>query len=77
MDSAERYYIYKGLDAANLELIDSLVFEPSYNDFNVRTNKTYYYAIKAYDPIKPEPLSGLSNIIEVYSHTPAKPISAV
>ncbi len=73
---AERYYIYKGLDAANLELIDSLVFEPSYNDFNVSANITYFYAIKAYDPIKPEPLSGLSSIIEVYSHTPAKPITA-
>jgi hypothetical protein len=73
---AERYYIYKGLDADNLELIDSLVFEPSYIDMNVQSNRSYYYAIRAYDPIKPEPLSGLSSIIEVYSHTPARPISA-
>ncbi len=73
---AERYYIYKGLDAANLELIDSLVFEPSYLDMYVQNNKSYYYAVKAYDPIKPEPLSGLSTIIEVYSHTPAKPDTA-
>ena len=73
---AERYYIYKGLDANNLELIDSLVFEPSYIDNNVSTNTKYYYAIKAFDPIKPEPLSALSSIIEVYSHTPAKPINA-
>jgi hypothetical protein len=73
---AERYYIYKGLDAVNLELIDSLVFEPSYLDMNVELDKTYYYAIKAYDPIKPEPLSGLSNIIEVYAHTPSNPDSA-
>ncbi len=74
---AERFYIYKGLDASNLELIDSLVFEPSYLDINVQKNKTYYYAVKSYDPVKVEPLSGLSNIIEVYSHTPALPITAV
>ena len=74
--TSERYYIYKGLDASNLELIDSLVFEPYYMDNNVELNKSYYYAIKAFDPVKPEPLSGLSNLIEVYSHTPAKPDTA-
>jgi len=74
---AERHYIYKGLDASSLELIDSLVFESSYLDLNVEMNKSYYYAVKAFDPIKPEPLSGLSTVIEVYSHTPAKPINAV
>ncbi|HCY77542.1 MAG TPA: hypothetical protein DHV28_16630 [Ignavibacteriales bacterium] len=73
---AERYYIYRGDNASNLELVDSLIFEPDYLDINVENNKTYYYAIKAFDPIKPEPLSGLSNIIEVYSHTPAKPDTA-
>ncbi|MFZ1519037.1 MAG: S8 family serine peptidase, partial [Ignavibacteriaceae bacterium] len=74
---AERYYIYKGIDANNLVLIDSLVFEPNYIDNNVEKNKSYFYAIKAFDPIKPEPLSALSNIIEVYSHIPAKLINAI
>jgi hypothetical protein len=73
---AERYYIYKGLEATSLELIDSLVFEPSYLDMNVQSDKSYYYAIKAYDPIKPIPLSGMSNVIEVFSHTPSKPDTA-
>jgi hypothetical protein len=73
---AERFYVYKGVDVDNLELIDSLVFEPSYIDNDVQTNKIYYYSIKAFDPIKPEPISGFSNTVEVYSHTPAKPIQA-
>ncbi len=73
---AERYYIYKGLDANNLGLVDSLVFEPSYLDLNVQKNTNYYYAIRAFDPFKPEPLSGSSKVIEVYSHTPAQPVSA-
>lgn len=73
---AERYYIYKGIDASDIKLIDSLVLEPFYIDMNVDLNKTYYYAIKAFNPIQPEPLSGLSNIVEVYSHTPAKPDTA-
>jgi subtilisin family serine protease len=75
--NAERYYIYKGLDASNLELIDSLIFEPSYLDLNVQKNITYYYTVKAFDPIKPAPLSGFSKVIEVYSHTPAKPDTAI
>jgi hypothetical protein len=74
---AERYYVYKGVDVDNLELIDSLVFEPNYIDNSVETNKIYYYSVKAFDPIKPDPISGFSNIVEVYSHIPAKPINAV
>jgi subtilisin family serine protease len=73
----ERFFIYKGTDENNLQLIDSLVYEPSYIDPFINLNTSYYYAVKAYDPSKPEPLSGLSSIIKVYAHTPAKPIDAV
>ncbi len=74
---AERFYIYKGSTPDNLVLVDSLVFGPSYIDNAVELNKNYYYAVRSYDPTKPIPLSGMSNIIEVYSHIPAVPINAV
>ncbi len=76
ISDAQKYYIYKGLDAAYLELIDSTL-EKIYIDNNVDSNKYYYYAVQAFDPSNPEPLSGLSNVIEVYSHVPAKPVKAV
>ena len=74
---AERYYIYKGSDPDSLILIDSLIFEPSYVDNFFNLNQTYYYAVRGYDPTKPIPLSGMSNIIEVYAHTPAVPVNAI
>ena len=74
---AERFYIYKGSTPDNLVLVDSLVFGPSYIDNAVELNKNYYYAVRSYDQTKPIPLSGMSNIIEVYSHIPAVPINAV
>ena len=70
-----KFYIYKGLNRANIELIDS-TSAPIYYDTNVILDSTYYYSIKAFDSSKPEPLSGMSNVVEVYSHTPAKPDTA-
>ena len=74
---AERFYIYKGTSSDSLILIDSLIFEPSYIDNSIELNKTYYYGVRAYDPTKLVPLSGMSNIIEVFAHTPAVPINAL
>lgn len=76
ISESPKFYIYKGLDRNNLVLIDSTSV-PTFYDTDVTLDSTYYYAIKAYDSSKPEPLSGLSNIVEVYSHTPAKPIEAL
>ena len=76
ISDSHRFYVYRGLDRNNIELIDSTL-APTYYDTDVILDLTYYYAIKAYDPTKPEPLSGLSRIIEVYSHAPAKPVTAI
>jgi subtilisin family serine protease len=74
--NAPSFYIYKGLTSNTLELFDSTSV-PIFYDTDVTIDSTYFYAVKAYDPSKPEPLSSISNIVEVYSHTPAKPINAV
>jgi subtilisin family serine protease len=74
--SAEKYFIYKGTEQNNLSVVDS-ISQPEYSDIIVADSTVYYYAIQAYDQSKPEPFSGLSKIIEVYSHTPAKPVNAV
>ena len=73
--NVSQYYIYKGMTIDNLVKVDS-TYSPEYEDLNVEPNKSYYYAIQAYDPFKPEPLSTLSKVIEVFSHTPAKPDTA-
>jgi len=74
--SAQKFYIYKGTEQNNLSLIDSTT-QTEYFDLTVSDSTIYYYAVQAYDQSKPEPLSALSRIIEVYSHTPGKPVSAV
>ncbi len=74
--ASPKFYIYKGVSQNNFDLIDSTSV-PTYFDANVTDSTFFFYAIKAYDPAKPEPLSGLSKIIEVYSHLPAKPVNAV
>ena len=68
-----QYYIYKGTspDPDSLLLYDS-VFTNSYLDSNVQELITYYYAIQAYDPIKPDPSSILSSLAEIYIHHPAQ-----
>ncbi|MFZ1282316.1 MAG: VCBS repeat-containing protein, partial [Ignavibacteriaceae bacterium] len=73
--SASKYYVYKGSTLNNIDLIDSTNI-PSYFDSNIILDSTYYYGVKAYDPSKPKPFSGMSSIVEVYAHTPGKPDSA-
>lgn len=75
ISDSPKFYIYKGLNRANIELIDS-TSAPTYYDSNVILDSTYYYSIKAFDSSKPEPLSGMSSVVEVYAHTPAKPDTA-
>ncbi len=76
VSASPKFYIYKGLLQNNLVLLDSSSI-PTYYDSNVTDSTFFFYAVKAYDPANAEPLSGLSKIIEVYSHTPAKPVNAV
>ena len=73
--SVDQYYIYRGLSADNLSLVDSVIAETQYVDFNLNKNTNYYYAIQAFDLSKEDPYSNLSRVIEVYSHTPGKVIS--
>jgi len=73
--SVDQYYIYRGLAADNLILIDSVIAQTQYGDFNLTKNTNYYYAIQAFDLSKEDPYSNLSKVIEVYCHTPGKVIS--
>jgi len=75
--SVDQYYIYRGLAADNLILIDSVIAQTQYGDFNLNKNTNYYYAIQAFDLSKEDPYSNLSRVIEVYCHTPGKVISVV
>ena len=74
--NVDQYYIYRGLTANDLVLIDSVTSQTQYTDFNLNKNTNYYYAIQAYDLSKADPYSNLSQVIEVYCHTPGKVISA-
>jgi hypothetical protein len=76
ISSSPKYYIYKGLNKNNLELVDSTSISTFY-DIDIVLDSTYYYAIKAFDSSKSEPLSGMSNIVEVFVHNPGKPVNAV
>jgi subtilisin family serine protease len=73
--NVDQYYIYRGLAADDLILIDSVIAQTQYGDFNLSTNTKYYYAIQAFDLSKEDPYSNLSRVIEVYCHTPGKVIS--
>jgi hypothetical protein len=73
--NADQYYIYRGSSRENLELIDS-VFSREYVNVNLLKDVYYYYAIQANDVTKPEPLSNLSTVLPVFSHTPGKVDSA-
>jgi len=65
------FYIYKGDNAQNLILVDSISAN-EYFDKNISIPNNYFYAVKASDPGKPEPLSDFSQIVKVYSHKPAE-----
>lgn len=66
-----KFYIYRGDTEANLILVDS-VPTAQYMDLTVTLSTNYFYAIKSYDVSKPDPISNFTQIIKVYSHTPAK-----
>lgn len=70
--SVDQYYIYRGLSADNLALIDSVIAETQYVDYNLNKNTNYYYAIQAFDLSKEDPYSNLSRVIEVYCHIPGR-----
>jgi len=59
-----------------LELVDSVVAINEYIDLNRSNNTNYFYAIQAFDLSKEDPYSDLSNVIEVYCHTPGNVVSA-
>ena len=71
ISNSPKFYIYKGLNRNNLELVDSSSV-PVFYDTDIILDSSYYYAIRAFDSSKPEPLSGMSNSVEVFAHTPAK-----
>lgn len=74
--NVDQYYIYRGLTADNLALIDSVISVTEYIDFNLNKNTNYYYGIQAFDLSKEDPYSNISRVIEVFCHTPGKVISA-
>ena len=74
--TGEKYYIYKGLNKDDLQIIDSTA-DNIYQDGDLEINTNYYYAVRTFDSGKRNQLSSLSKVIEVYSHTPAKPVKAV
>jgi hypothetical protein len=73
--NVDQYYIYRGTDNNNLELIDS-VFTTEYINHQLDNNTSYFYAVQAFDPIKIIPLSNQSTAVGVYVHTPGRVISA-
>ena len=73
--SGNSYYIYRGTSAGNLIKIDSVT---SNNYTSIVPGKgNYYFAIQSIDKSKQFPVSDLSGVIQVYSHTPAKVISVI
>ncbi|MCX8105339.1 MAG: S8 family serine peptidase [Ignavibacterium album] len=70
----QKYRIFRGNSPDNLIIIDS-VFTNSYTDINLLTNHKYYYSVQAVNNSYQEPYSGLSKIIEIYVHNPAKVVS--
>ena len=68
---AGKYLIYKGSLQDSLNLYDSTLAQ-FYVDPQVETGRNYFFGVRAYDQTKLNPISNLSNIVEVYSHTPAK-----
>lgn len=73
ISDGEKFIIYKGTTSENLTPFDS-VDTNFYIDNYVTDNTHYYYSVQAYNSNYPEPHSGLSKIIVVYVHNPAKVI---
>lgn len=74
---SDQYQIYRGETEDNLQLLDSILVTSSYYDNSVQIGKTYFYSIRAVDYSKPVPVSGFSNILEVFSHRPGESKDAV
>ena len=66
-----KFYVYCGESESSLFLIDS-VLNTEYTDLSVINNKNYFYAVISYDASKPDPISNFSQIVKIYSHSPAK-----
>ncbi len=62
--NVDQYYIYRGLTENDLTLIDSVIAETQYVDFNLNKNTNYYYAIQAFDLSKEDPYSNLSRLLK-------------
>jgi len=69
--NGNQYYIYRGLNQNNLALIDS-TSDSSYIDNKVSDKVNYYYGVKGVDNTKLYPISNMSQLIQIYSHVPAK-----
>ena len=74
--SGQFYYIYRGLSADSLILIDSSG-TTEYIDDQVASQKEYYYSVQGYDVTKPEHLSNLSPAVLVYIHAPGRVVSVI
>lgn len=49
-DDEDGFYIYRGTDGVNFDLIDTIAADlTSYNDFTVQSGNTYYYKVCAYN----------------------------
>jgi hypothetical protein len=71
----DKFYIYKGSAINKLDLVDSVSID-QYVDKNVVKGEYYFYALQAHDILKQKPLSNISSVASVYSHTPGKLIEA-
>ncbi len=69
--SGSKTYIYKGLSADNIVLLDSTTSQ-YYYDNNIINNKNYYYVLKSLDVSKEVSLSDFSSSINVLVHKPIK-----
>jgi len=74
--NVDQYFIYRGTDPNNLDSVGSSITN-EFTDQQLSSNTFYYYGVKAFDLLKPTPLSNLSSVIEVYSHTPGQVHSVV
>jgi len=72
--TADKYYIFKGINPADMRLYDS-TSKNSYNDSGI-LNTTFFYQVQCVDPGYPLRYSNKTEIIKVFHHTPAK-LSAV
>ena len=73
--SAPKYYIYKGNNQTNFQLIDSTDLL-NYIDKTVLNHHTYYYQLVAFDPVRTVKYSDPGKLVSVYVHEPAKPLFA-